>query len=193
MKSYEQIRNDRLKIIGILLLCFAALIYLVPVSDAKVNPNSTLSVIEILDTESSITWQYNYTVFLTYASLDGVTIEGFDLKSVNYTAFNLEPESKHEFCINSATGRNCEIGHTSAKVLSSSDLIIDFVYQYMLVFLAIILMLIGFRIPLCSIIAFLFAFIGFLQAIQSHDFYFLMINIVVLIGSTMITYTGVKK
>jgi small-conductance mechanosensitive channel len=193
MKSYEQVKKDRLKIIGLLVLCFAALIFLVPASDAKVNPNSTLSVVELLDTKSSITWSYNYTVLLTYASLDGTTIEGFDLKSVNYTAHNLEPETLHEFCINSNTGRNCEIGHTSAHIVTSEEEFWDFLMYYILLFVTLILLLIGFKIPLGSVIAFFFAFTGLLLAITARDFNMIIMFVCCLTGSSIVTYIGVKK
>jgi len=65
--------------------------------------------------------------------------------------------------------------------------------QYILLFVSILLMCAAARVPLIGMVAFLFAFIGLLSALIQTDFYIIMMFSSVLIGTTCITYVGVKK
>jgi hypothetical protein len=174
-----------------ILLIIGLIVCLIPSVDGSVTFNSSLNITEI--TDSSISWHYDY---LTAnrpqgATLDGVIISDFKTDYVyNYTATGLKPKTTHEFCIFGAVTSNCLSGTT---LENSGDNIVNFFWEYLFIFIAILLTLGAIKIPLCGIVAEIFALTGMLSALPKGNFYLDLMFVAVVCGAGLITYIGVRK
>lgn len=139
--------------------------------------------------KNSITWNVTSEFNITSVSNDGIIILNYDNASKMFTENNLKPSTYHTFCITPI----CNTTETLPEDIKSSDLFFDFLVKYGLIILIIGLMFAGFKLPLVSIVAFIFAFIAFIAALPQGDFWMDIIYIVLLMGSTMVTYVGVRK
>lgn len=172
----------------LILLCISLIV--VPVSAGQ-TLNSSLLVGNITDTTIEFNVFYKTDVRATGATFDGIEIIGFDTQhNITYVAKELQPDSTHEFCIYKDL-INCEIAKTT-NIGNSESKMMDFIYKYWLVFVSILFMLVGLRIPLIGIVAFIFALIGFLSALLIGEFWTMIIYVVVFITSMYISYYGVK-
>lgn len=139
--------------------------------------------------KNSITWGVTSEFNVTQVSNDGVIILNYDNASKMFTENNLEPSTYHSFCITPV----CNVIETLPENVKSSDLFFDFLVKYGLIILIIGLMFAGFKVPLVSIVGIIVAFIAFIAALPQGDFWMDIIYIVLLMGSTMVTYVGVRK
>jgi hypothetical protein len=145
-----------------LILIFLAIFFLIMPAEGKVNPNSTMVI--SYTTPNSITWNYNYTVNLISASLDGVSIINFDKYSYNFTANDLSENSQHTFCIYSVTEVNCETGKTS---YSGETNLQELAWQFIFIILAIIFIIVGLYVPYIGYGGFIFSALGIMQTINN--------------------------
>jgi len=175
--------------IGILLLCIIALI---AISDATVTPFSFVNVTNT--TENSIKWSYNTTYPIVNASFNGLMLEDFDTKSNEYIWYT--PYSAFgTFCIYTSTGEKvCESGNTTPASIKSDEKIYDFIFKWLYLFITLILVIAGIRIPFLGIMGFLFSLLGFTSTVASSgEFMFDIIYMFGMIASVYIVYEGVKK
>ena len=179
----------------ILPLLRAFCIYLIVIASILVLIPST-SAMFVTPTEIGTTYiEWNMSRTVNYIAVDGVTVTDWNLNCTCYIASNLEPNSKHSIYVeNFEIGRDAyNTAYTLPLEETSFNSFWAFVMQYILLFVSILLMCVAARVPLIGMVAFLFAFIGLLSALIQTDFYIIMMFSSVLIGTTCITYVGVKK
>jgi len=165
---------------------------IVPVDAAK-TVNSSINLIDIKDT--SLTWSIEY---LTNnkpigATLDNVEIEGFNTKFNSiYTATKLESNTTHTLCVYGDTTINCENGTTSLT-LSSKDKLLNFTYDYLFLIVALILMVIGFIVPVSSVIGFIFAVLGLISVFPKGNLVIDLIYLAAIAGALGVTGYGMRN
>jgi len=180
----------RIEIVILLLICFTGLFLLtVDTASAITTLNSSLEIYEI--TDKSITWNYTY---LTSnrplgATLDGIIIEGWKTDYVfNYTAKGLEPNTEHEFCIFGDATSNC----LSAITLQNAEFkIFDFIYQYFLLLVAVIFLILATKESYMGFIAFIFGCLGIIQSLN-NSFIAGTLYMIVIVASIFISYGNSK-
>jgi len=155
--------------------------------------NSSINITEI--TDNSITWNVKYLSANRPigATIDGVEIEGFNtLYNINYTGKNFEKNTSHTFCVYGSATINCETGKTTNLGTPEEQFWI-FIIKYLLIFVTIIFIFIGIRIPLCAIIAFAFGLINWLNAITIGEFWYFFISTLILLATLISGYYSDKN
>ena len=140
---------------------------------------------------SFIEWNFSETI--TYTIVDGQLINNFNSTTDKFILSGLEPESKHSIIVVNELGEKGENAtYTLSEKTSSSEKITDFVFEYLLLFITIILLLVGFKIPICGIIGFIFSFMGLISALPKGNYLLDIIFTCGMIGAVYITYMGVE-
>ena len=198
--NYDEDKNRKIRgykffgiVIGICLIFLACFFIINPV-EARTTDNSSLFVTS--ETSHSISWNYTY---LTAnrpigASLDGVVIVGWKTDYIfNYTASELEPNTVHEFCIFGEATSNCVSGKTLIEEKKSDEKVWDFMFEYVLLFMTVIFLLVGFKIPILGLVGSIFSVMGVVSALPKGNFYLDLIFAVGIFAGFTVVYLGVEK
>ena len=160
MKTNEQMKINYIIIFSLLLFCISFL----SIVDAAQTSNSSVNWSD--SSKTTITWTVKYytTIRPAGATLDGIAITNFDLNhGVNYTAYDLEPDTQHEFCIYKDL-INCEKGRTNKDLVDYS---LQYIAGYLLFIIAVICIFFGFymRSPPIALLGCGFSIIGIIDTI----------------------------
>lgn len=161
--------------------------------EAAQTVNSSINLTDIKDT--SLTWSIEY---LTDnrpigATLDNVEIDGFNTQfNSNYTATKLEPNTTHTFCVYGSATINCLEGTTSLT-LSSKEKLLNFIYDYLFLIVALILMVIGIVVPISSLIGFIFAVLGLISVFPKGNLVIDLIYLAAIAGALGVTGYGMRN
>jgi len=130
------------------------------------NLSTTKHIIPIEINSTYIKWNFDNDGNITWASLDGIRITNFDTNINSYIAYDLFPESKHTLLIYYKGEYAVNSSYTLPIEKSSQDKIVDVIFMYIFVILAIILILIGTRVPVIAWVGCLFSIMGIVNSIS---------------------------
>jgi hypothetical protein len=144
--------------------------------------------------EYSILWDYSSCENVINASVDSYTVFGFDSTSGIYVLRDLQPNQTHKFTLyNEPFGYYSSESTTLSLVKTSQDKIWDFIFEYFLIIIAIILLIIGIKIPLISLISLLISIIGAVSALIKGNFTLDMIFLILIVCSGFVFTKGMKE
>jgi PKD repeat protein len=142
----------------------------------------------------------------TLMYVDGYKVENFDLASASFILSNLNPMEQHSLTVYNSTQDGYLLSNTTSAI---SGMLINatinnegsipfnnfmaFILEYLIMFTAIALLIIGIRVPLISMIGFLFAFAGLIDTLIKGNFILDMMFIILMLACCLITYVGVKR
>lgn len=177
-----------------LIMVFLTILSLPPVQ-AYSNDNVTINFTKA--TSSSVTWEI---IYEHPENIEGFLIDGNEIVSIskkfdsNYTYSDLEPDSLHELCIYDNATIACESGNTTSENKKSDEQLTDFLVKWVYLFITLILIVIGIRIPFVGIMAFVFSFIGFIYSVMlSGDYLLDIVYMLGMIATVYVTYQGMKQ
>jgi hypothetical protein len=192
MINYKQELKKYLAIIGGIFLLLAFILscmFIIPIVNAE-NINISPSII----TTSSITWNWSHEGNITSLAVDGSIISNLDNTTSLIVVNNLQPYTPHVIKVkfdNNDTGENTT--YTSSLDKSSAEKTQDFIWEYILLFVAIILCVVGIIVPVVGMIGFIFALMFLLQVYSIGNIYLDLMAFALMIACSCITYVGVKK
>jgi len=146
--------------IGIILLSITILFLIQSVNAA---PDDIFNMTVFNKGNDYIQWSYYDDDVLTSASYDGITITGFDVKSLNYTASDLTPNSYHTFCAYSFDDFRCLITNTTntkSTTEINQEYFWAFITIYLIFLIGLICLVVGIYEPIMGFAAFVFGCIG---------------------------------
>lgn len=176
-------------LIGAILFCVALLCLLSQNVGATVINITPISI-----TSSSIEWNWTDSANITSLSIDGSLISTVDNTTSLVVINNLQPITPHIIKIkfdNGDSGTNQTL--TLGIPLSSADKTQDFIWQYLLLFVAIILCVVGIIVPVVGMIGFLFALLFLIQVAPSGNIYLDLMAFSLMVTCSCVTYIGVKR
>ena len=167
MINENNLKRTELKImslgIGILLILISLFLICYPVQAA---PDDIFNMTVFNKGDNYIQWSYYDDDAITSASYDGITIINFDVRSLNYTASDLTPNSYHTFCAYSFDDFKCLMTNTT-MAKTSTDNILDSLSLYFIFLLGAICLVIGFKEPIFAFGGFVFGSIGILTSLNN--------------------------
>jgi hypothetical protein len=158
----------------------------IPFTSAAINITEATSL-------SSINWGWNKSIAIDNISVDGYRVMLFDTNAHSFILTDLKPNETHDIRISSVNDTGYLVSKTLPEITKSSDKIADFIFEYLLLFICIIMLVIGIRVPVISLIGLLFGFIGLISALIKGDFMLDMIFSIAVISCGLVTYIGVKR
>ena len=142
--------------IGVLLLLITIFFCIQTVNAA---PDDIFNMSVFNKGDNYIQWSYYDDDAITTASYDGVTITDFDVKSLNFTASDLTPNSYHTFCAYSFDDFKCLMTNTTITK-TNETLFWDYILLYLIFFIGLICLVVGIYEPIIAFAAFVFGCIG---------------------------------
>jgi hypothetical protein len=151
----------------------------------------TINVTPISIGDTYIEWNISGAQNISYISLDGLLIKNFDNSSNTFIADQLDSNSLHYIKV---VDENYIVGENKTFTTNSnSNKFMEVIMKYLMLFIALILMLLGIRLPIVSTIGIIFSLLNLIVVLKSGDFFLDMMFFCCFVGSTCVTYIGVKR
>jgi len=156
---------DRISILIFLLICFMALIVLVPCSSA-------FNISSVEKGENYIIWTYQSPNVTNSVTVDGKYLENIDVFAKTYAIYDLLPNTEHTIIIvsynttNATTNYIYDSQYTLSHTFTSSENTFDILYLYIFFYAAIILIIIGLYVPFISLLGCGFSILGIVGSIN---------------------------
>lgn len=192
MKNYRQKLKNYYALIGAIFLLIAFILsclFIIPIVRGE-EINISPSII----TTTSITWNWSSPNNITSLSIDGSLIKDVDNSTNLIIINNLQTYTPHVIKIkfdNNDTGENTT--YTLPLDKTSAEKVQDFIWEYLLLFVAIILCIIGIIVPVVGMIGFIFALMFLIQIAPTGNIYLDLMAFALMITCSCVTYVGVKK
>jgi uncharacterized integral membrane protein len=176
--------------------CLSVILFLLSIFLIVISINADCNIIAY-PSETSIKWDYSLCGNVINGSVDSYAIYQFVPQSGVFVLRDLQPNQTHTFMIYvQDTGYfSSESTTLEPKVIPPSgwDLIGEFFYEYLLVIVVLILLVIGIRIPFCGILAASFACIGLADTLIKGNFWLDWIFFITLLASIYVTGHGLRE
>ena len=181
-----KINKNLLKVIGIVLLLIAALMFLTSIV------NATIVVTPFLISNSSIGWNWTPCSNTQNISIDGLILNNIDTSMCIYIGGNYLPNTEHIIDVHSSTDYGSNITSTLPEVPTSTDNILNWIYPWLPLIIGFIFCLIGLYVDFAGLIGSIIGLLGLIMVIPKGVF-ITDIMYAILIFAGILTIPGFLK